>query len=95
MKKLIIATPEELASLIQKSVSEEFRKMPQPVLKPDSEYITRIEAAQKLKISLPTLWKITKEGKINSYKIGTKVLYKVHEVENVARQTNFTPKNIK
>ena len=95
MEKLIIATPKELDLLIQESVSKVLLKMPQPVLKPDSEYITRIEAAQKLKISLPTLWKITKEGKINSYKIGTKVLYKVHEVENVARQTSFTPKNMK
>lgn len=95
MEKLIITTPKELDSLIQKSFSRVLLKMPQPVLKPDSEYITRIEAAQKLKISLPTLWKITKEGKINSYKIGTKVLYKVHELENVARQTSFTPKNMK
>jgi excisionase family DNA binding protein len=95
MEKLIITTPENLRSLIHESVSDAFRKMPLPVIKPDSEYLTRIETAQKLKISLPTLWKITKEGKINSYKIGTKVLYKLHEVENVASQTNFNPKNIK
>ena len=94
MTNLIITSPEDLRSLINESIAMALRKMPQPKVKNDTEYITRIEAAQKLKISLPTLWKITKEGKINSYKIGTKVLYKVHEIENVANQRNFIPKTL-
>jgi excisionase family DNA binding protein len=46
-----------------------------------SEYITRNEVAKILKVSLPTLHDYTKQGWVNSYKIGTRVLYKKSEVQ--------------
>lgn len=43
-------------------------------------YFTRKEVALLLKISLPTLNELTKKGKLVSYRIGTRVLYKIEEV---------------
>lgn len=37
--------------------------------------LTRKEAADFLKISLPTLWKLTKETKLKSHRIKSKVYY--------------------
>jgi len=46
-----------------------------------SEYITRKEVAELLKISLPTLHDWSKQGWLLSYKMGNRVLYKRSEVE--------------
>jgi len=48
----------------------------------DSEiiFLTRNDICNILHISLPTLWRRTKEGNLKSYKIGRRVLYKKHEV---------------
>ena len=46
-----------------------------------SEYITRKDVAQTLKITLPTLHDWTKLGWLKSYKMGNRVLYKKSEVE--------------
>lgn len=45
-------------------------------------YLSRQEVAEMLKISLPTLWRWTKENKLQSYYIGSRVLYKNAEVHN-------------
>ncbi|MBI2282424.1 MAG: helix-turn-helix domain-containing protein [Bacteroidetes bacterium] len=45
-----------------------------------SKFITRKEVAKLLKITLPTLNEWTKLGWLQSYKIGTRVLYKEPEV---------------
>lgn len=92
--KLIITSPEELQKIVDESVQRAFNNLPQAEPKKEITYIPRIETAKKLHISLVSLWKLTKEGKLNSYKIGSKVLYKVHEVENVARKMNFKPSNL-
>jgi excisionase family DNA binding protein len=55
------------------------------------EHYSRIETAKKLKISLPTLWKLTKDGTIPAYKIGKRVLYRTTDVEAALRQMNFNP----
>jgi excisionase family DNA binding protein len=46
-----------------------------------SKFITRLEVAKLLKISLPTLNDWTKLGWLQSYKIGNRVFYKSDEVE--------------
>jgi excisionase family DNA binding protein len=51
-----------------------------------SDYITRKEAASILKITLPTLHDWTKQGWLQSYKIGNRVLYSKQEVEDSLRQ---------
>ena len=45
-------------------------------------YLTRNEVTQLLKISLPTLWRWTKQNKLQSYFIGRRILYKFDEVNN-------------
>ncbi len=55
-----------------------------------SKFLTRKEVAALLKISLPTLNELSKSGQLKSYKIGSKVLYKIHEVEDSVRERNFT-----
>jgi len=54
-----------------------------------SEYITRKEAAGILKITLPTLHDWTKQGWLQSYKLGNRVLYKKQEIENSIEQVSF------
>lgn len=46
-----------------------------------TEFITRQEVAELLKITLPTLHEWTKLGWLQSYKLGNRVLYKKQEVE--------------
>lgn len=54
-----------------------------PTEKKESQtgFITRKEAAKLLKISLPTLHEWTKLGWLQSYRIGTRILYKQQEIE--------------
>jgi len=51
-------------------------------------YLTRNEVTELLKISLPTLWRWTKENKLQSYFIGSRVLYKTDEVHNSLTRLN-------
>jgi len=46
----------------------------------EEDYVTRQEASSLLKISLPTLNKLTKSGKIPASRIGTRVLYKRSDI---------------
>lgn len=45
-------------------------------------FLSRQQVSKLLKISLPTLNEWSKLGWLQSYKIGTRVLYKQDEVEN-------------
>lgn len=60
---------------VRKALEEERAKA-----RPES-YLTRKESAEALKISLPTLWKLTKEGKIKSANVGRSVKYAESEVK--------------
>jgi excisionase family DNA binding protein len=44
-------------------------------------YLTRKEVAEKLRITLVTVDKYTKEGTLQSYRIGGQIRYKANEVE--------------
>ena len=70
---------QELRSLIAEVVSQQLIKF-NPQAQPKTEYLTRIEVARALRISLPTLNELTKTGKIPAYRIGGRVLYKSNEV---------------
>ncbi len=52
--------------------------------------LSRLEVAELLKISLPTLNEWTKLGWLQSYKIGNRVLYKANEVEQGLTNSRFT-----
>lgn len=75
-------TPDTLrASLIEdvKSELERISKQFQP--KEPTEYLTRHEVADLLKVDLSTVHNWTKKGKLKRYGIGHRVYYKRAEVE--------------
>lgn len=51
----------------------------------EPKFYDRVETAKLLHVTLPTLYKITKEGVINSVKIGGRVLYDVEEINKAAK----------
>lgn len=53
---------------------------------PQTEFITRKQTAQILRVSLPTVNDWTKTGKIKGYRIGSRIRYKRHEIENSLAQ---------
>jgi hypothetical protein len=55
-----------------------FTAIPQ---KGDPRYITRSEAAELLKNTLPTLNRYKQLGIIKGFRIGTRVLYKIENIE--------------
>lgn len=74
-------TIEELQNLIRSTIREEIQLALDK--KPDeNKYMTRKEAAALLKISLPTLNQYIKIGIINGFRIGTRVLYKLKDLES-------------
>jgi excisionase family DNA binding protein len=73
-------TLEELAVALQAQTTSS----PQP----EKELMTRDEVCELLSINKTSLWKHTKAGKLNSYGIGNRVLYKRSEVINAVKPTN-------
>ena len=76
-------TPEQLQNEISKGVKNELEQLKkdfQP--KQPSEYLTRNEVAEMLKIDLSSVHNWTKKGKLKAYGIGGRVYYKRDEVEN-------------
>jgi excisionase family DNA binding protein len=83
MKELILNSidEKELRALIKEVLTETFRdKKPEAEHKSDSILKNRFEVVELLKISLPTLNNWTKQGILQSYRIGNRVLYKENEV---------------
>jgi excisionase family DNA binding protein len=58
------------------------------LLEPLNEFIKRDEACELLSINLSSLWKHTKSGKLKSYGIGNRVLYKRAEVLEAVKPIN-------
>ena len=50
--------------------------------------LSRAEVAKTLKISFPTLHDWTKQGWLQSYKIGNRILYKSNEVEEALQKVS-------
>jgi excisionase family DNA binding protein len=74
-------TPIELQNLIEKSVKDAMSKVVMNENKAD-DLLSRIQAAELLGISLPTLLDWTKTGKITGYRIASRVKYKRNEIVN-------------
>ena len=68
----------DIEDTIRKVVREEFGNILNP--QPDTVLLTRKEVAGILGITLVTLNAWSKMGKIPSYRLGTRVRYKKHEV---------------
>ncbi len=56
---------------------------------PEKEYSTRHETAKRLNISLGTLHTQTKKGKIQSHKIGRRILYTLESIQNAIQKRVF------
>lgn len=54
-------------------------------------YLTRMDVARRLNISLPTLNNWSKAGIVQSYRIGNRVLYKPQEIDDAVKSV----KNLK
>ncbi len=67
-------TTQELAEALAPLLKIQNSPTPQPDL------IGRKEASKILGINLTSLWKYTKSGKLKSYKIGARTLYKRSEI---------------
>jgi excisionase family DNA binding protein len=56
--------------------------------KPENEFITREQACELLSINKTSLWKHTKSGRLKSYGIGNRVLYRRDEVLQAVKPIN-------
>ncbi|NCA75051.1 MAG: DNA-binding protein [Alphaproteobacteria bacterium] len=99
MDKIILhSTPiPELRSMIGDVLREEFQKFKSTNPSPQqttSEYLSRKEVCKLLKISMATLHYYTKDGILQGYRIGGRVLYKLSEVETAVEEIdNFKGKH--
>ena len=65
---------------MRKGFEEHFNSAPNNK-QPTSKYWTRIKTAEELNITLPTLRKWTKSGKLKGHKIEGRVYYKPEEID--------------
>lgn len=80
--QFISVTPEQIQESILNGVKvqiEQLKKDFQP--KEPTEYLTRNEVKELLKIDLSTVHNWTKKGKLKAYGLGNRVYYKRSEVE--------------
>jgi excisionase family DNA binding protein len=85
----LILSPVPLADLvgeITKAVCIELDARTPHATPPPEELLTRVEAAQLLGITLPTLREYTRRGHVTGYRIGTRVRYRRNEVLNDLRR---------
>ena len=74
--------PAELKELIRETIRREFIEFAkdfQP--KEPTVYLTRREVQKMLNINMGTLDNWTKQGKLKAYRIGARIYYKRHEVD--------------
>jgi len=72
---------DELLSKLSELFEAKLEQSKLPLIQNRSTYLTRVEACKILKISLPSLTEYTKQGWLQSYKIGNRVLYKPEEID--------------
>lgn len=85
IQNLILTTIAETSfrEIISEAVRSELAAMyPKEKATAPPEFLTRLETAQRLKISLPTLHLWTKTGVLQGYRVQGRVLYKSNEVDS-------------
>jgi excisionase family DNA binding protein len=78
-------TLEQLAGALKPLL--ELQKPTAPT-EPENEFITREQACELLSINKTSLWKHTKSGRLKSYGIGNRVLYRRDEVLQAVKPIN-------
>jgi len=60
-------------------------------IRKSEEYLTRLETAKLLKVTLPTLHSWTKKGYLKAYRVGERnVYYKLPEVLSAFKEIDYT-----
>jgi excisionase family DNA binding protein len=73
---------DEFKELLVETVASRFNVSEvQSKVQSTQKYLSRVEVAKLLKISLPTLNEWSKLGHLQSYRIGNRVLYKATEID--------------
>lgn len=73
---------QEFKEILIETVEQKFNVLPvQSKVQSKRKYLSRIEVAELLQVSLPTLNEWTKLGYVQSYRIGNRVFYKAEEIE--------------
>ncbi len=84
MEKITVLKLDEadLTNIIRQIIREEIKSLLTELKNEvtDNTLLTRKETAKMLQISLPTLHQYQKLGRIPFYRIGSRVLYKKHEI---------------
>ena len=79
-------TPEELESRIYNRLKTEFESLKQNYQpKHPSDYLTRNEVQDLLKVDLSTVHNWTKRGKLKAYGIGNRIYYWRDELETAIK----------
>jgi len=79
-------TAEDLQAIIDQAVSKAlagFLVVPKP--EPEDKYMTGDQVCERLQISPTTLYNWKNTGKLKSYQIGNRVLYKSSEIEEAVQ----------
>jgi excisionase family DNA binding protein len=82
MSNLIVISETDLRTIMSETIQRELASFKPVEQSKNNSLITRQETANLLGISLPTLSTYSKEGKIQSYRIGTRIRFKYDEVIN-------------
>jgi excisionase family DNA binding protein len=81
--QFISVTPEQLQDAIVNGVKiqlDDLKNHFQPKI--PTEYLTRVEVKELLKVDLSTVHNWTKRGKLKSYGVGGRVYYKRSEIDS-------------
>ena len=94
MENIILSqyTPQDFKIIIGDIVRDELQKFKpaEPPQNANGEYLTRGEVCNLLRISLSTLHYYSKDGTLQSYRIGGRILYKTAEVQNAIQEIQTT-----
>lgn len=72
----------DIKKVLREVLDEKSNDFTKPVISEDQKYLSRKEVAKLLKISLTTLNDWSKQGIVQAYRIGNRVLYKKKEIED-------------
>jgi excisionase family DNA binding protein len=72
----------EFTEMIGNVVEEKLKTLQLPLTKHEPKFYTREETAKILSVTLPTLHSYTKNGTIQGTRIGSRVLYRLSDIES-------------
>ncbi len=90
LNELIQAITTETKEYIDRAFNELLSGQEQSTTTVGTQLLTRKQTAQTLGISLPTLHQWTKDGKIQSYRIGKTIRYKQEDVFNALNLQQYS-----